>query len=86
MARSTTEIQLDLDAWYAARRSAANGKSITISTSAGSRTVSQYDLDDINAIISQLESELEAASGATANMGRHNFAVANFNTDKSNER
>lgn len=86
MAQSTTEIQADLTAWYAARRAAANGKSITISTSAGSRTISQYDVTEINTMISQLEGELEAASGTSRLMGRHSFAVAKFNTDAENER
>jgi hypothetical protein len=86
MAQSTTQIQADLTAWYAARRAAANGKSITISTSAGSRTISQYDVKEINTMISQLETELAAAAGTSANMGRHSFAVANFDTDAANER
>ncbi len=80
MARTATQIQTELDAWYAARLAAANGKSITISTSAGSRTVSQYDLTEINETISRLERAL-----ASANSGRSpNFAVASFNHDKEN--
>lgn len=80
MARTATQIQTELDAWYAARLAAANGKSITISTSAGSRTVSQYDLTEINETISRLERGL-----AGANSGRSpNFAVASFNHDKEN--
>jgi hypothetical protein len=82
MARTTTQIQTELDAWYAARLAATNGKSITISTSAGSRTVSQYDLDDINATISLLERELTAAQTGR----RHDFAVASFNHDIENQR
>ncbi len=80
MARTTTEIQTELDAWYAARLAATNGKSLTISTSAGSRTVSQFDLSEINETISLLQRELSA----TANKSRHNFAVANFNHNKEN--
>lgn len=82
MPQSITDIQADLTAYYAARRAAANGKSITISTSAGSRTVSQHDLDDINAMISQLERELTAAQTGK----RHDFAVANFDHDTENAR
>lgn len=81
MARTATQIQTELDVWYAARTAAASGKSITIATSAGSRTVSQHDLADINSMISQLERELLGAN--TANAGLHNFAAANFNTDKN---
>jgi len=80
MARSTTEIQTELDAWYAARLAATSGKSLTISTSAGSRTVSQFDLAEINEVISLLLRELSAA----ANKSRHNFAVVNFNHEKEN--
>lgn len=80
MARTATEIQTELDAWYAARLAATNGKSITISTSAGSRTVSQHDLEDINATIALLIRELSA----TTAQQRHDFAVANFNHSKVN--
>ncbi len=80
MTRTATQVQTELDAWYAARLAASNGKSITISTSAGSRTVSHHDLEDINATISRLEREL-----AGVNSGRrHNFAVASFNHSKEN--
>ena len=80
MARTVTQIQTELDAWYAARLAATNGKSITISTSAGSRTVSQYDLDEINETISLLVRELSA----TQSRQRHDFAVCNFNHEKVN--
>ena len=80
MARTATQVQTELDAWYAARLAATNGKSLTISTSAGSRTVSNYDLEEINATISRLEREL---AGITSGR-RHNFAVANFNTTQEN--
>ena len=58
--RSQSEINADLALWYAARAAAAAGKSLTISTSAGSRTVSQHDLNDINETISVLQRELVA--------------------------
>lgn len=80
MARTSTQIQTELDAWYAARLAATNGKSITISTSAGSRTVSQFELEEINETISTLERELYAATSKQ----RHDFAVCNFNHDKEN--
>ena len=80
MARSTTEIQTELDAWYAARLAATNGKSITISTSAGSRTVSQFDLAEINETISLLVRELSATTARQ----RHDFAVVNFNHNREN--
>jgi len=82
MPRTATEVQTELDAWYAARLAATNGKSITISTSAGSRTVSTQDLDQINETISRLERELAGIQSGR----RNNFAVCNFNTDIENAR
>ena len=84
--RTAAEIQADLTTWYAARTAAAAGKSLTISTSAGSRTVSQHDLEDINSMIAQLERELLNCQTSQGRKGLHNFAVANFNTDATNER
>ena len=80
MARTVTQIQTELDAWYAARLAATNGKSLTISTSAGSRTVSNYDLSEINETISRLERALASAQSGR----RHNFAVGSFNHSKEN--
>lgn len=82
--RTETEIQADLTAWYSARRAAAAGKSLTISTSAGSRTVSQHDVSDINEMISALEAELAACQMPSGGKGMHNFAVANFNNNRTN--
>lgn len=81
MARTATQIQTELNVWYLARTAAAAGKSITISTSAGSRTLSTQDLSDINDTISRLERELLGANNASG--GLHSFAAANFNTDKN---
>ena len=80
MARTVTQIQTELDAWYAARLAATNGKSLTISTSAGSRTVSQFDLEEINKTITGLERSLASAQSGR----RHDFAVASFNHSKEN--
>ena len=80
MARTVTQIQTELDAWYAARLAATNGKSLTISTTGGSRTVSNYDLEEINETISLLIRELNA----TQRKQRHDFAVCNFNHSKVN--
>ncbi len=84
--RSEAAIQADLTLWYAARSAAAAGKSLTISTSAGSRTVSQHDLNDINETISILQRELLACQTASGGKGLHNFAVANFNNERENRR
>lgn len=84
--RTEAEIQADLAVWYSARTAAASGKSLTISTSAGSRTVSQHDLEDINSTIAQLQRELIACQTASGGKGLHDFGVANFNNDRVNRR
>ena len=84
--RTEVEIQAELLVWYQARTAAAAGKSLTISTSAGSRTVSQHDLEDINSTIAQLQRELIACQTSSGGKGLHNFAVANFNNDRENRR
>lgn len=81
MPRTASQIQTELDLWYSARAAASAGKSITIATSAGSRTLSQHDLSDINETISMLERELMGATNA--NQGVHNFSVANMNHGKN---
>jgi hypothetical protein len=84
--RTEAEIQADLSVWYAARTAAAAGKSLTISTSAGSRTVSQHDMSDINETISILQRELIACQTDSGGKGLHSFSVANFNNDRQNRR
>ena len=84
--RPQAEILADLAIWYAARTAAAAGKSLTISTSAGSRTVSQHDLSDITAIIAELQRELIACQTAGSGKGLHSFSVANFNNNRENRR
>ncbi len=79
MARTATQIQTELDVWYAAREAAAAGSSITIATSAGSRTLTTQDLTEISDTISMLERQLGAAQ--SDDQGIHNFGVANFNTE-----
>lgn len=80
--RTEAQIRADLAVYYNARTVAASGKSITITTSAGTRVVSAQDLSDIQSIIQQLERDLQACLAATAGstvQGQHNFALANFN-------
>jgi len=84
--RTETEIQADLTVWYAARTAAASGKSLTISTSAGSRTVSAHDMKDINDTISALQRELLQCQVGSGGKGLHGFSVANFNNDRTNRR
>lgn len=74
--QTRSEIDAELQEWYKARKRAALGKSTTIQTSAGMRTVTSHNLADINDHINRLERALQAPKKRG---GAHNFAVANFN-------
>jgi len=82
--RTETQIRADLAIFYNARTVAAQGKSITITTSAGTRVVSAQDLTSLESTIQNLQRELAAclalAAGSTV-QGQHNFALANFNNE-----
>ena len=82
MPQTQTQITTELNVWYAARTAAAAGSSITIATSAGSRTLSSQDLTEINSMITQLERELASSKGAQP-AKVHNFAVANFDHESN---
>lgn len=59
MARSSTEIQLDLTAAYAARRDAMTAQKYNFNSGQGSQGVERASLADINKTIRMLEQELE---------------------------
>jgi len=82
MPRTAGDIQTELDVWYAARTAAAAGQSITIATSAGSRTITHHDLTEISKVITQLEREL-ASVDASLEGNPHNFSLGNFNHDEN---
>lgn len=67
MARSATDIQLDLDAAYASRRKTLQAQGYQIDSGQGSQRVERAKLAEINATINSLEAELESANdgGAT---------------------
>ncbi len=77
MARSTADIQSDLDDWYNARKAAANGRQVSFTTAVGSRTWLSQDLNSINDMITRLEREM--AQAISTRRGAHNFSVANLN-------
>ncbi len=77
MARSTADIQSDLDDWYKARKAAANGRQVTFTTANGSRTWLSQDISAINSMITLLEREHSQA--LSSRRGAHNFSVANLN-------
>ena len=79
MPQTATQITTELNVWYAARTEAAAGRTITIATSAGSRTLTRQDITEINEMINVLERQLAVANSAKKQL--HNFAVANFNTE-----
>lgn len=82
MPQTTTQIQTELNVWYAARTAAADGQSITIATSAGSRTLSSQNLLEINSTIDKLERQLASSKGVQP-AKVHNFAVANFDHEEN---
>ena len=76
MARTVAEIQLDLDAAYAARRSALQAQSYTLDTGQGRQQVERANLTEIKKQIRELEAELEAATDPeggllSATLGRY---------------
>ena len=74
--QSAADAGAELLLWYAARSNAANGKSHTITTSAGTRTVTQRDMTEINETIALLE---RRCSADTSGKHSQNFSLANFN-------
>lgn len=74
--QTKAQIQAELEIWYQARAAAATGKTLKISTSAGSREVTYRDLSEINGIIDRLERKLAAMDAGTG--AGHAFALANF--------
>lgn len=83
--RSESAIQADLDAWYNARTNAANGRSVTLVTSAGTRMLTTHSMKEIEATISSLERELLACQQPNqSRQGLHNFALANLGDNGAN--
>lgn len=83
--RSETAIRADITVWEAARTSAAQGKSITIVTSAGTRVVTQQNLSEIQGTLNQLNRELQAClAQPTTRQGLHDFALANMGDNEAN--
>lgn len=69
MSRASTEIQLDLDAFYSLRRQAATNGGIaeySMDSGQGRHSVKQITLGEINATIRQLEGELNSADAETS--------------------
>ena len=57
--RDASEIQADLDAAYASRRSILTSQSYSV----GSRSLSRAQLSEVNSLISELNRELNTAEG-----------------------
>lgn len=65
MARTAAEIQTDLDAAYASRRSALLSQSLSLDTGQGRQQVTRANLTEINRTIQALETEMsEVVDGA----------------------
>lgn len=85
--RPESEIRADITVFETARTNAAQGKSITITTSAGTRTVTQQDLQSIEATLNALNRELNAcllAETPPVRQGLHDFALANLGDNEAN--
>lgn len=67
MPRSVADIQADLDAAYASRRTALQAQSYSLDTGQGKQLVNRADLSSIQDTIRQLECELEDATGTGGN-------------------
>ena len=61
MARTAADIQADLDAAYAARRTALTAQEYRLDTGQGRQEVKRANLAEINKLIRDLENELETA-------------------------
>jgi hypothetical protein len=59
--RTVTDIQADLDAAIAARRTALSAQEYSLDTGQGRQSVKRANLSDINKTIRELELELESA-------------------------
>ncbi len=57
--RDASEIQADLDAAYASRRSILTSQSYSV----GSRSLSRAQLSEVNSLITELNRELNAVEG-----------------------
>jgi hypothetical protein len=74
--RTSAEIQADLDAAYAARRTALFAQSYSLDTGQGRQQVQRANLSDINKLIRDLENELETAQSDAA--GNSGILAGNF--------
>jgi len=74
--RTVSEIQEDLDAAIAARRTALSAQSYSLDTGQGKQMVQRANLKDISELIRQLENELEAAQYSAS--GQSGILAGNF--------
>lgn len=87
--RTETEIRSDIAVWETARTNSAQGRSITIVTSAGTRVVSANSVSEIQGVLNRLYGELNACLVANATEGNrqglHDFALANMGDNGANQ-
>ena len=69
--QTKAEAEAELQEWYRARQACQQGQSLTIQTTAGSRTLVRQDLAEIQKIIERLEKFVSRST-------RQPFARANF--------
>ena len=70
--QTINEINTELQEWYKAREAATQGKTVAIQTSNGTRTITRYDLKEIQWMIERLERKVGRANSGS-------FSVANLN-------
>lgn len=73
--QTKAQARTELNLYYKARASIAEGKSFTFANEAGTRVMTHENLPYINDQITRLERRVSTPEGQT-----HNVAVANFNT------
>ena len=87
--RTETAIRSDITVWETARTNAAQGRSITIVTSAGTRVVTSNMVSEIQGTLNRLYGELNACLLADASegtrQGLHDFALANMGDNGANQ-
>lgn len=70
--QTQSEAETELALWYDARKALRHGRSFTITTSAGTRTLTRNSIEEVQRMIEVLERKV--AAGDTG----HNFALADF--------
>jgi hypothetical protein len=80
MALTLTEAQTQLDLWLTASRAVAEGQSYSISTGAGSRSLTLANVSEIRQMIDYWQAQVQNLQSASSQR-RGGIALANWNHD-----